>query len=162
MNSIRQHVMASDVPSSDVHQRTLVSHDQRGLSWPPPKDVMVAIEPINVPWSLTTSVVSHDRHQTTLWLHSNPSTSVPLIQRFQIQMVTNDHTTELQIIPHYPAGDDSNNTTVKTSQMDRPQSRTRPIRRSGQMSKGGFSTNLKSQRIRHGSCILPSRKLSIQ
>ena len=107
-------------------------------------------------------LVSHDRHQTTLWLHSNPSTSVPLIQRFQIQMVTNDHTTELQIIPHYPAGDDSNNTTVKTSQMDRPQSRTRPIRRSGQMSKGGFSTNLKSQRIRHGSCILPSRKLSIQ
>ena len=107
-------------------------------------------------------LVFHDRHQTTLWLHSNPSTSVPLIQRFQIQMVTNDHTTELQIIPHYPAGDDSNNTTVKTSQMDRPQSRTRPIRRSGQMSKGGFSTNLKSQRIRHGSCILPSRKLSIQ
>lgn len=115
---------------------------------------------INVPWSLTT-VVSHG-HQKMLWSQSNPSTSVPLIQRFQIQMVTNDHTTELQIIPHYPAGDDSNNTTVKTSQMDRPQSRTRPIRRSGQMSKGGFSTNLKSQRIRHGSCILPSRKLSIQ
>ena len=165
MNSIRQHVMVSDVPSSDVHQRTLVSHDQRGLSWPLPKDVMVAIGPINVPWSHTTSVVSHDHHLNTLWSHSNPSTfpglsrpawshmtttklyvtgrkpaSVPLIQRFQIQMVTNDHTTELQIIPHYPAGDDSNNTTVKTSQMDRPQSRTRPIRRSGQMSKGGFST----------------------
>ena len=49
-------------------------------------------------------LVSHDRHQTTLWLHSNQSTSVPLIQRFQIQMVTNDHMKELQRIRHYPAG----------------------------------------------------------
>ena len=120
MNSIRQ--PKTRYGHIRTHQRPLVFHDH---------------------------LVSHDRHQTTLWLHSNPSTSVPLIQRFQIQMVTNDHTTELQIIPHYQAGDDSNNTTVKTSQMDRPQSRTRPIRRSGQTSKGGFSTNLKSQRIRH-------------
>ena len=28
-------------------------------------------------------LVSHDHHQTTLWPHSNPSTSIPLIQRFQ-------------------------------------------------------------------------------
>ena len=47
-----------------THQRPLVSHDQRGLSWPPPEYVMVTLEPINVPWSLTTSMVSHDHHQT--------------------------------------------------------------------------------------------------
>ena len=46
-------------------------------------------------------LVSHDRHQTTLWLHSNPSTSVPLIQRFQIQMVKSDHTVELQRLRHF-------------------------------------------------------------
>ena len=46
-------------------------------------------------------LVSHDRHQTTLWLHSNPSTSVPLIQRFQIQMVKSDYTVELQRLRHF-------------------------------------------------------------
>ena len=66
---------------------------------------------------------------TKLYVTGRKPASVPLIQRFQIQMVTNDHTTELQIIRHYPAGDDSNNMTVWTSQMNRPQRRTRPIRR---------------------------------
>ena len=47
-----------------THQRPLVSHDQRGLSWPPPEYVMVTLEPINVSWSLTTSMVSHDHRQT--------------------------------------------------------------------------------------------------
>ena len=46
--------------------------------------------------------VSHDHHQTDL-LGRKPA-SVPLIQRFQIQMVTNDHMKELQRIRHYPAG----------------------------------------------------------
>ena len=59
---------------TQTHQRALVFHDH---------------------------LVSHDRHQTTLWLHSNPSTSVPLIQRFQIQMVKSDHTVELQRLQHF-------------------------------------------------------------
>ena len=46
-------------------------------------------------------LVSHDHHQTTLWSHTNPSTSVPLIQRFQIQMVKSDHTVELQRLQHF-------------------------------------------------------------
>ena len=46
-------------------------------------------------------LVSHDHHQTTLWPHTNPSTSVPLIQRFQIQMVKSDHTVELQRLQHF-------------------------------------------------------------
>ena len=64
-------------------------------------------------------LVSHDRHQTTLWLHSNPSTSVPLIQRFQSLC----HVTQMTTRRSYrdsgtSAGDVSNNTTVKWCSKD--------------------------------------------
>ena len=113
---------------------------------------MVTIEPINVSWSLTTSMVSHDHHQTVRYGEEAGVSTAESTFSIIVSCHTNDHTTELQRLRYFGWR--------CLKQYDCKMVLQRWV---CQMSKGGFWSSPSRRRNRlHGSCILPSRKLSIQ
>ena len=99
---------------------------------------------------------------TKLYVTGRQPASVPLIQRFQIQVAENDHTMELQRIWHVGMAMTQtirllNFTDGHAAKSDTPDTKIRSNEQRGVFNLTQVTEDVSLQ----GSCILPSRKLSI-
>ena len=99
---------------------------------------------------------------TKLYVTGRQPASVPLIQRFQIQVAENDHTMELQRIWHVGMAMTQtirllNFTDGQAAKSDTPDTKIRSNEQRGVFNLTQVTEDVSIQ----GSCILPSRKLSI-